>query len=428
MPPEGAGQAGHDEQAQPRPAFAALGVPPIEPVEDVIGLLGAHPRAAVPNLEHGMVTLDRNAHFDRCARRGVGQGVPEQVVDHLLEPGVVARDGDLGRHGELDGTTGVDGPGIRNRIGSHRCQVDPVAAGRRALVLPGQDGQIAHQHTHTGRFLLDARQRPVPRRPVAEGILAQQLRVATDGGEGCAQFVGGIGQKAAQPVLGPGPFRECGLDLGQHAVEGPSQPGDLTVAVRELHPPGQVPRCDGVRGFGHVLQRTEAQSDQEGHQDQQGHQQPEAHRQFDVAEGIERGVHRVESGADHQCLSGERGGLEPVLLPARPGHSHGDRRRIGPIDLVRLGRVVEIRGRADRKRVREDRPRVGLGSGSRRLGHHHPTCRIDQFHVDVGAHPRLDRSSRDDEPALIGPGDEVGHLGTGGIELSVDPTEEIGVQ
>jgi len=40
----------------------------------------------------------------------------------------------------------------------------------------------------------------------------------------------------------------------------------------------------------------------------------------------------------------------------------------------------------------------------------------------------LDGSSRDDEPALIGPGDELGHLGTGGIELSVDTTEEIGVQ
>src|ERR1039457_6783906 len=40
---EGAGQAGHDEQAQPRPAIPAVGVSPVEAVEHVAGLLGGEP-------------------------------------------------------------------------------------------------------------------------------------------------------------------------------------------------------------------------------------------------------------------------------------------------------------------------------------------------------------------------------------------------
>ncbi len=87
--------------------------------------------------------------------------------------------------------------------------------------------------------------------------------------------MGGVGEETPQPLLGLGPLVERRLDLGQHGIERPPQPGHLSFALGRLEPAGEVTGGDGVGLPGHVLERAEAQPDEHGQKDEQRGQQPE---------------------------------------------------------------------------------------------------------------------------------------------------------
>ena len=232
--------------------------------------------------EDRAIAVSHYPHLHRRPRRGVGQGVADQVVHELLEPGRVAehRDGTGGL--QLEPAGAVDHAGVVDHGGHQRGQVHRHQFDIGTLALAGQDRQVADQHAHAGGLLLDPVERPVPGGPLGQRVLAEQLGVALDRGERRAQLVGGVGQEAAQPFLGSGTLGERRLDLGEHAVERPPEPRDLRGAVARLDPPGEVARGDGVRLARHVLERAQPAPDHDGdhhhQQDEQTHGQGDQDR------------------------------------------------------------------------------------------------------------------------------------------------------
>src|SRR5918993_1282219 len=89
-------EGGHDGQpetgAAGRPGARLVG--PVEALEHPLGLLGGEPRAVVDDLDGGARrSVEGRGHdpdLDRAAGRGVGEGVVDQVGQHLAQPLVVA--------------------------------------------------------------------------------------------------------------------------------------------------------------------------------------------------------------------------------------------------------------------------------------------------------------------------------------------------
>ena len=85
------------------------------------------------------------------------------------------------------------------RIGGQREQVHPALFEWALRVEPGQQQQILDQQPHPPRFAFDPRHQHLD---VAGGALAVQLGEPADRGQRRAQFVAGVGDEPAHPVLG----------------------------------------------------------------------------------------------------------------------------------------------------------------------------------------------------------------------------------
>jgi hypothetical protein len=148
-----------------------------------------------------------------------------------------------------------DGREVGQGVAGHRHQVDRAALQGAALVEAGQQQQVLDEESHAGGFVLDATHGPGQVLGPLGRPPAEELGVPPDGGQGSAQLVGGVGDEAPQPVLGGGPFGESRLDLGQHGVEGQTQPADLRVGLGRLDPAGEVAAGDVAGSGGDAFQR-----------------------------------------------------------------------------------------------------------------------------------------------------------------------------
>ena len=282
--------------------------------------------------------------LDRAAGRGVGEGVVDQVGQHLAQPLVVAehdqgapaRVAVAGAQHQLDLAVGGDRPGVVDGLGGQGEQVHRLPVERALLVEPGQQQEVLDQQPHPGRLVLDPPHQAVQLGRVARPALPVQLGEAPDGGQGRAQLVAGVGHEAPHPVLGApgrllgaagaglggGPGPEGRLDLGQHGVEGPAEPADLGARVAVGHPAGQVAGGDRPGRLLDLDQRPQAGPD-DGRPDRgQGQQHDQAHHQVDQPELAGGAVDAVEAGGhDHAAAVAQRlHGDPPAAVAAGGGH------------------------------------------------------------------------------------------------------------
>src|SRR5829696_2201901 len=158
------GKGGHDRQAEPGAAAGggAGRVGPVEALEDPLGLLGGEAGAVVDDLDGGPGAAVEGGgpdpDLDRAAGRGVGEGVVDQVGQHLAQPLVVAEHDQgaalaavavvAGAEDELDLAVGGDRPGVVDGLGGQGEQVHRVVAQRALLVEAGQQQEVLDQQPH----------------------------------------------------------------------------------------------------------------------------------------------------------------------------------------------------------------------------------------------------------------------------------------
>ena len=239
LPAQGLGDGPHDREPQPGALTGPRGVRSVEAVEGPGGLLRIEPRALVAHLHHPhpLAPGDRDGH--RGAGRGVGQCVADQVVGHLGQAVAVAQDdhrpagaaSSTGRSGSAAGESSTASRTTWHRSTGSRSSGRPwsrrASSSRSSTRPPIRRASCSIRATARSPALL-----------VGEGALAQQLGVAADGGQRRAQLVRGVGDEAAQPILGGGLLGERRLDLGQHGVEGRGQLAHLGGLVVERRPAG----------------------------------------------------------------------------------------------------------------------------------------------------------------------------------------------
>ena len=261
--------------------------------------------------------------MDRRALRRVDPGVGQQVAGHLPEPGLVA--GDDQRIGMLVGHRAgrVDGREVGQGVAGHGDEVDRLAFQRPALVEPGQQEEVLDEEPHAGGLVLDAAHGPGQVLRPLGGPPAEQLGVAPDGGERRAQLVAGVGDEAAQPVLGGAPLGEGGLDLGQHGVEGEAEAADLGVGLGRFDPAGEVAAGDVAGGGGDALQRRQPEPDDRQRQQRQEQQDGGGEDQLDAHQPVQRLVELGRGEGDVERVPVVVGGGQDPVADRAVARPHG---------------------------------------------------------------------------------------------------------
>ena len=124
------------------------------------------------------------------------------------------------------------GARVLHGVGGDRRQVDRQAVERPSLVDAGEQQQLVDQDAHALGLLLDAAHGRLEVGGAVFGAAMEELGVAADRGERRAQLVRGVGQEAAQPVLGRLALGEGVLDVLEHAVERQGRAGRPPYARR----------------------------------------------------------------------------------------------------------------------------------------------------------------------------------------------------
>jgi len=103
-----------------------------------------------------------------------------------------------------------------------------------ALIEAREEQEVVDEHTHARRRLFDPAHRL--RKIVGPGVRAapEQLRIATDRGERCAQLVRRVRDEPSEARFGRGALGERGFDLAEHGVEREAEPANFRFLVGGL--------------------------------------------------------------------------------------------------------------------------------------------------------------------------------------------------
>ena len=225
---------------RPRPDSAAprvaRGVDAVEAVEHVRQVLGRDARPAVLDDQHDLGAGRRRPQRDAAAARRVAHGVGDQVLQHLLEPPLVAkhgfgaradvpfeRDAALVERALVPGERALEQAGERDRLALERStaavetgEVEEVADdGLEAQRLLGDDAEIAG----AGRVVLHGRRQ------------RQGLEVAAHRGERRHQLVRDVGEQLAARAIGIVQLLHAGVEIGGHAIEAAGERRHFVAAV-----------------------------------------------------------------------------------------------------------------------------------------------------------------------------------------------------
>ena len=228
--------------------------------------------------------------------------------------------------------------GVGDGVGGHLGQVDGRLVQRQALVEAREQQQLLDEQAHAPRLLLYAAHRQLQVLGPVLGAAAEELRIATDGGERRAQLVRSLSQKAAQRVFGRLAPGKRLLDLAEHGVEGQPQAAYLGAPLGALHALGEVAGGDGARRLCHVLERAHLAA----------HDPPGEHRQTE------------QHAAGHQQLLSE----QPVQRLRHLGQGDGDDERERRLLEVR-GQYPVVQRRLAGGGRREDAAAAALGDRRR---------------------------------------------------------------
>jgi hypothetical protein len=131
------------------------------------------------------------------------------------------------------------------------------------LVEARQQEQVVDQDTHARRLVLDAPHRLLDVGGVARGAHAEELGVAADRGQRCAQLVRGVGDETPQTILAGLALAEGSLEAIEHGVERDPQPADLAARIGRLDAVRQIAGGDGARGVAHAVEGQQADPDED---------------------------------------------------------------------------------------------------------------------------------------------------------------------
>ena len=340
-PADALDQSVDDRQPQPGSdaANAAIALVQRRSVERDSQIVVGQARAAVPNLDdevrRGGQLFHAGRQDDRGTGRGDAQGVLEQAVEHLPQPGRIGPgDQRPGRsfHHEPNALRGTaPGPDVGGRV-DDAADIDSSEVDTELLrIEPGEIQQISNEAGQAMRLI--QHDRPDPRRFVRRNdAICERLGVAVDRRQRRTQVVGHRHQELPLPSLRLRQTRREAVQRVRHLANlGRTLGWDDNVA------PARVER---VRGRCRALERTgQAPCDDETEQDcdpdrnGQGHDEP---AQCGIANRD-----RVRPALDQHDAAGVRGtGLDEhgLAINGAPGGQRVLGQHVG--DLVLAERVA----------------------------------------------------------------------------------------
>jgi len=310
-----------------------------------------------------------------AARRRVLDGIGHQVEDDLLQPVTVADDARLINFGDSHLHRAGDDLHLAAHLQQQPIQVNGLAFQRQvAGVGLRQHQQIADQPRHplSLRANIPQRLRIGPTHPL------QQIHVAANGRERCAQLMRDVGQEAALCIEQP-------LQALQRLVEGDSEPPDLIVGVFDGNAPREVVGARDLQGrLRDNVERLERAAGREpADEGGQHHREHPAAHQHDQQRRT-GGLHRAQGGgglqiAEDLAIGADEIGMYPqVIIPpadvAPTGFFLGQPDRVqGRFALLQVGglsRKRPIQPPDLRRHVERAQGLVGQGDDDDRLIEH----------------------------------------------------------
>ena len=417
----GPGDLVHHGQAQTgAPLFAAGGISLEKPLPHLVLQLGGDADAVVLDPQQQLVPGAGQAHPHMALRLAVFEAVVNEVLEQAGEQGPVAPEGEAGLNipdQALGGIGLLPAHLVRQGGQVHQLPVGGVCP----LVQPGDGQQLADEVGHLVRLAVDHGQGlPLFLRGVA--VLFRVFAGAFDDGHRGAQLVGGVGGELLFCLEGP-------LQPGKHLVEGAGQPGELIVARRHVHPPGQVGGLvDGGGGGGDLIQGAEGppgdepaaqggQKDEGGqHNEGDGHEvgehlgifrglqdAPHPHPVFPAQKQVK--VQHIVPGAAGVHRPGEAV-LEGLVGGEAHGHLPGQQGLVlavhqGVYAVVRKGEaLLQLKGaRLGHGHVGEVAAHGALQLIHGGLGGHRPAHQVEKPH-EQGGHEHHEQGVPDGDPYL----------------------------
>ena len=276
-------------------------------------------------------------------------GVGEQVGQHLVQSGLVARHDDgLGGSVQTPPVAGPGGVGVADGVGAQPGQVHRCTLQRTPGIQPGQQQQVLHQVGHPLRLGLHPTHRVRDILRQRGRITLRQFGIAADRRQRGAQFVAGVGDELPDPALAGLPGRQCGGDVVEHPVERQAEPADLGVGVGVGNPhrqphlaPVQRKLRDGAGGGDHPVQRRQrAADDQQPGDHRDGDRQHREHRedQRHPAQGAgDVGHAQTDDQRAARVAAGHRQHAVATEAVQRPGHRTADVVEPGQLPAGGLG-------------------------------------------------------------------------------------------
>ena len=281
--------------------------------------------ALILNGDPGVSLPEGQAQPDAAARGAVLDGVVRQHPQHLLDQPLIG----LGHHRPVlplgqEHPVGADHLLLPQHLLQQGGQLYGAALHRLGVVVPpGQEQQLLHQLLHGGGLAADGGDGLLKGLRVVLAPAVQQSGVALDHGDGGAQLMAGVRDKAGLSAVG-------GVQPLQHGVDGLGQGPQLLLGVLRVDAAVQMGGVDLVQLSRQILQ-------------------PPAGGEGGVVQPGGGGGELL-NGAQHRFdgpVVPQGGGQQGQSLPQQQGQSHPFCRRRDGVELygdgIGLIGVVQLR-------------------------------------------------------------------------------------
>ena len=193
--------------------------------------------------------------------------------------------------------------GVDDRVRGEAEQVDSSALEGPGLVQSGQQQHVIDEGPHPGGLRLDPPDQGVEILAVPHESVAPELGVSSDGGQGCAQLVAGVGDETPERCLGLGAGGEGSFDLAEHSVECCRQAPHLGPGAVGGDALGQVAGGNALGGVLDARERTKSEAGDEPGDTAGEHDHEQADQARDPGESSDRGVGVGEGDSENQAFA-----------------------------------------------------------------------------------------------------------------------------
>ena len=259
-----------------------------EAIKDTVVRVNRQAWSVIADFDDSSVALNFCADLYRSSDRGVNHRVAGQVGQNLAQLFRIAKNSRLAIRYQLDIALRGHRTCISHGMIGKLTKIHGHESHLGKFVESCEQQQVLNQGPHPGGFGLNAGHGPLQLLGFACRAQPEQLCVATDGCERGAQFVGGVGQEAAQAVLALAAIRERLLDLYEHLVQRRPEPSDFSSLIVGRDPACEVSVRDVAGDASHTLKRPQANPDHDPSQRRQGKNYRRSDKHLDENQPFER--------------------------------------------------------------------------------------------------------------------------------------------